>query len=75
MEVTVNIPFDDLLGLVNRLTPTQRERLKAELANPPARASSKDRLRKLLLTGPALTNLQLKSVKQARKEINQWRTK
>ena len=71
----LNIPFNDLLTVVQKLTPAQRAQLQTELEAQPKIASSKDRLRKLLLSGPSLSDKQLKAIQQTRKEINQWRTK
>jgi hypothetical protein len=75
MEITLNIPFTDLLSVVQNLTPAQRALLQTELATQPKTTSSKERLKKLLLNGPKLTGKQLKTIQQTRKEINQWRTK
>mgnify|MGYP001060958762 CR=1 FL=1 len=74
MEVTVNIPFRELLTAVKNLTPAQRKQLQSALTSP-EKNRSKDRLKDLLLSGPRLTDKQLKIIKQTRKEINQWRTK
>lgn len=74
MGVTVNIPFRELLTAVKNLTPAQREQLQSALATP-EETKSKERLKNLLLSGPGLTDKQLKTIQQTRKEINQWRTK
>ena len=73
MEVTVNIPFSELLTVLDRLTPAQRATLQTKLSDRKNVESSKEKLRALLLTGPKLTDKQLQSIQQTRKEINQWR--
>lgn len=75
MEITLNIPFSELLSVVQNLTPIQRAQLQAQLMNNSKQTHAKSRLKELLLNGPALTDRQLKTIQQTRKEINQWRTK
>lgn len=71
MQLTVNIPFTDLLNLVGSLTPAQRAELQAKLDNTAAPKPSKARLKELLLKGPALTDGQLEVIAQNRKAFNQ----
>jgi hypothetical protein len=75
MEVTVNIPFADLLTLIDRLSPAQKARIQSKLSDEQSATTSKERLRMLLLNGPNLTDEQLQTIHQTRKEINQWRAK
>lgn len=76
MELTIKIPFSDLLNMVHKLTPAQRAKLQYELSHIKGRnGSSKTRLKEMLLKGPTITEAQIKTFEQSRKEINQWRIK
>ena len=77
MEVKMQIPFNELIAIVRRLSPTQKERLKKELdqKTAPVTNGKKSRLTELLLNGPVFTDDQIKTIEETRKSINQWRTK
>ena len=77
MEVKMQIPFNELVAIVRQLSPTQKERLKKELAQKakPVTNTKKSRLTELLLNGPVFTDDQIKTIEETRKSINQWRTK
>jgi hypothetical protein len=76
MEVTLEIPFEQLVKIVKELAPDQKAELKKELVekeetNPGKRNS----LTELLLNGPVFTKKQIQTIKETRKSINEWRTK
>jgi len=74
MEMTVQIPFRQLLTLVKTLTPAQKARLKKELTEETEPVQEKSRLTELLLSGPVLTEKEIGVIEETRKSINQWRT-
>jgi hypothetical protein len=76
MEVTVQIPFEQLVKIVKELAPGQKAKLKKELTETEEPAASKKRLlTELLLSGPVFTEKQIQTIKETRKSINEWRTK
>ena len=77
MEVKMQIPFNELVAIVRQLSPSQKERLKKELAQKasPVTNGKKSRLIELLLNGPVFTDDQIKTIEETSKSINEWRTK
>ena len=75
MQVSVDIGFDQLLGIVKKLPVEQLRQLKAQIEKDVKSEKSKIDLLTLLLNGPVATKRQLKTITNNRKAINQWRTK
>ncbi len=75
MEFEINILFNKFLQLVHHLTPIQKQKLQQALNNEPNDPLPNNDLKTFLLNGPVFSSMQLKTIKQTRKSINQWRTK
>ena len=77
MQVQVDIDFDQLVQIVKRLPEKQWTKLKQEMEAKAPTPDEKERedFRKLLLNGPTYSKKQLKIVADARKKIDEWRTK
>lgn len=75
MEVKINIPFSELLTIVKQLSPTQKAKLKMELAMEKTNKARQPNLTELLLNGPVFTEDQIQTTAETRKSINQWRRK
>ena len=76
MEVTVQIPFEQLVRIVKQLEPDQKAKLQRELTETEVKTFSKENsLKQLLIKGPVFTEEQIKTIEKTRKSINQWRTK
>ena len=73
MEVRVQITFNELVSIVRQLSPIQKEKLQKELTQKAQPSVKKSRLTELLLNGPIFTNEQIKTIKETRKSVNQWR--
>jgi hypothetical protein len=76
MEVKVHIPFTELVEIIKQLSPSQKARLRKELAQESNQANTtkKSRLTELLLRGPVFTEEQIQTIEETRKSINEWRT-
>ena len=78
MQVTVNIPYEQLVGLIRHLPANQIARLKSDLENtvalPDLKAEKTD-FQELLLQGPVMTDEQYAQFKESRKQMNRWRKK
>ena len=74
MQVQLDIEFEQLLKVVNKLPLRQLRRLKAVIEKKAINSKAVD-LERLLLSGPTATDKQLEVISQNRKAINQWRTK
>ncbi len=74
MELKLDIPFQQLLDLVKNLPVREKGILKEELDKNSKPEIDREEFRKLLLQAPTFSNKQLKAIKQARKQINKWRT-
>lgn len=78
MQVTVNIPYEQLVGLIRHLPANQIARLKSDLENTvtlPDMTSEKTDFQKLLLQGPVMSDDQYAQFNESRKRMNQWRRK
>jgi hypothetical protein len=74
MQIQVDIGFNDLVEIVKNLPKDKLLQLKKELEEKPANVK-KDHFRDFLINGPTLSDEQVKTMREARKAINQWRTK
>jgi len=75
MEMKVEVPFQQLLTLVKRLTPAQRARLRQELVDKKPVQKDKDEFIEYLLSGPVYSDKEIKVIEENRKSIAAWRTK
>ena len=77
MEIKVQVPFQQLLSLVKRLTPAQRARLQQELVDkkPAQKDKDKDEFINYLLNGPVYSDKEIRIIEENRKSIAAWRTK
>jgi hypothetical protein len=73
MQAEVNIDFDQLVQLAEKLPSTQWIKLKREVEEKEYNAS--DDLVSLLLSAPTFSKKQLDEIAKTRKAINQWRIK
>jgi hypothetical protein len=74
MEMIVNIPFNQLLVLVKRLSPLQKRKLQEELSASEPETSNSN-FKKMLLNGPVFTGEQIKAIEDAHQSTNEWRKK
>jgi len=75
MEMKVQVPFQQLLTMVKRLTPAQRARLRQELVDKKPVQKDKDEFIEYLLSGPVYSDKEIKVIEENRKSIAAWRTK
>lgn len=75
MEMKVQVPFQQLLTMVKRLTPAQRARLRQELADKRPVQKDKDEFIEYLLSGPVYSDKEINVIEENRKSIAAWRTK
>ena len=71
----VQVPFQQLLTLVKRLTPAQKAKLRQELSDKKPVQKDKDEFIEYLLNGPVYSNKEINVIKENRKSIAAWRTK
>ena len=73
MELKVQIPFQQFLSAVKTLTPSQKERLKEELAAKKNVKTGKAAYIEMLLNGPVFTENEIQTIEDNRKSIAKWR--
>ena len=76
MQLTVDLPFDQLMNLIKHLPANQIAKLKSELDDAFIDSKAKDEkteFQKFLLMGPVMSDEQYKQFKENRKRFNQWR--
>ncbi len=71
----VQVPFQQLLKLIKKLTPAQKARLRQELNEEKSSPKDKDDFIEYLLNGPVYTDKEIKTIQENRKSIAAWRTK
>jgi hypothetical protein len=71
----VQVPFQQLLSLVKRLTPAQRARLRQELVDKKPVQKDKDEFIEYLLNGPVYSEKEINVIEENQKSIAAWRTK
>lgn len=71
----VQVPFQQLLTLVKKLTPAQRARLQQELVDKTPVQKDKDEFIDYLLNGPVYSDKEIRIIEENRKSIAAWRTK
>jgi len=75
MEMKVQVPFQQLLTMVKKLTPAQRARLRQELADKKPVQKDKDEFIEYLLNGPVYSDSEINVIEENRKSIAAWRKK
>jgi len=75
MEMKVQIPFQQLLSLIQSLTPSQKARLRKELSQESLPVEHDDDFIQMLLNGPVYSKDDLLTIENNRKEIAAWRSK
>ncbi|HRP34070.1 MAG TPA: hypothetical protein PKV73_19370 [Agriterribacter sp.] len=71
----VQVPFQQLLTLVKKLTPAQKAKLRQELSDKPPAQGDNDEFIEYLLNGPVYSEKEIKVIEENRKSITAWRTK
>lgn len=66
MEIKVQVPFQQLLTLVKRLTPAQKARLQQELVDNKPAQKDKDEFLDYLLNGPVYSEKEIKIIEEKR---------
>jgi hypothetical protein len=79
MEMTVQVPFQQLLDWVKGLTPSQKAILKKELEEEKVEnkvaETDKEKFIQLLLDAPVYSEEDIAIIEENRKSINRWRRK
>ena len=75
MEMTLNIPFQQLLSAIKTLSPSQKDRIQKELAKEDTAQNDKAALMEFLHNFPVLSEEEISAMEEARKSISKWRTK
>jgi 3-methyladenine DNA glycosylase Tag len=78
MQLTVNIPYEQLIDIIRHLPANQLEKIKSDLQNTVGInqvENEKADFQKFILKGPVMTDLQYSAFKENRKTFNQWRSK
>jgi len=70
----VKIPFETLADIVRQLSALEKARLQLVLQEDSI-SPQEESLTDLLLNGPVFTEEQIETIRETRKEINQWRSK
>ena len=74
MEMTVQVPFQQLLTLIKSLTPSEKETIRKELADNEPEPKKKDDFIEFLLNGPVYSDEDIAVIEENRKSIAAWRT-
>lgn len=72
MQIQVDIGFDELLEVINRLPENQLILLKNAIERKPE-TNGNASFKNLLLTGPTMSEKQIDAMKEARNSIDKWR--
>lgn len=77
MEMTVQVPFQQLIEWVKVLTPSEKAILKKELEEEKieSKISEKEKIIQLLLNAPVYSDEDIAIIEENRKSINRWRRK
>lgn len=75
MEVTVQIPFPQLLKAVKSLSSLQKAQLTKELSQEEFIDNDKAAFMEMLLNGPVYTEDEIKIIEQNTESIAAWRKK
>lgn len=75
MEMKIQVPFQQLLAIVKKLTPTQKAKLRQELNDDKPSIEQKDGFLDFLINGPVYSKKDIAIIEENRKSIAAWRTK
>lgn len=78
MQLTIDIPYEQLIDIIRNLPANQLEKIKSDLENTaPINKDENEKadFRKFILKGPVMTDEQYSAFKDNRKAFNQWRSK
>ena len=75
MEIKLDIPFQQLLTVVKRLTPSQKAKLRQELTEEEPAKQDKSDFIEMLLNGPVYSEKDIQTIEDNRKSIAKWRIK
>ncbi len=75
MEITVQVPFQKLLKLAKKLTPTQKAKLLQQLSQEKPQKEDKKPFLDFLIGGPVYTKKEIGIIENNKKSISAWRTK
>lgn len=73
MEIKFQIPFRQLLKIVQDLTPAQKEILRKELNEENIHGKDKDDFIQFLINGPVYSESEIRVIEDNRKSIAAWR--
>ena len=77
MQLTVDIPYEQLIEIIRHIPPNQRAKIKADLelsSDVNDAAQEKTEFQEFLLKGPVMSDEQYSAFKENRKAFNQWRS-
>jgi len=77
MELTLNLGYAQIIGLIKQLPANQIEKIKTELTEDFIWTKAKSEIsdfQKFILTGPVMSTEQYQDFKQQRQQFNLWRT-
>ena len=74
MEVKLQIPFQQLLNLVKKLSPKEKAQLKKKLEKSPSEKKDDDFIN-FLMQGPVYSEKEIATIEENRKSITEWRKK
>ena len=78
MQLTVDIPYEQLINIIRHLPANQRAKIKSDLEHGVAvnnAETEKTNFQEFLLKGPVMSDVQYSAFKENRKAFNKWRTK
>jgi len=78
MQLTVDIPYEQLIDIIRHLPANQLAKIKSDLENTVAvdkAETGKTDLQEFILKGPVMSDVQYSAFKENRKAFNQWRCK
>ena len=75
MQVSMEIGFNELVGIVKKLPAKQWAKLKTEVEKENKSNGNVSDMEAFLLRAPVFTKKQLQTIAKTRKAINQWREK
>ena len=78
MQLTVDIPYEQLIDIIRHLPANQLAKIKSDLEHAVAVNNAKTEkinFQEFLLKGPVMSDIQYSAFRENRKAFNQWRTK
>lgn len=78
MQLTIGIPYEQLIDIIRHLPVNQLAKIKSDLENTVVinkDETGKTELQEFILKGPVMTDVQYSVFKENRKAFNQWRSK